>query len=266
MGFLTNLFGQNDSHNKYESHWAFYLLNVNDKIASITTDLNLKDIAPIKEQEILFDISIEMKNPKDNGTSSSDEAKTLWEIENRILELLDEKKASYTFAGRLTTDGYRTFLLYGNNKKQIESFINSAMTTYPTYSYEVKTTTDESWKEYFDFLYPLPIQLQSIQNREVVEVLEQSGDSLTKEREVFHWIYFKNKNELNEFEQFTKELGFKTLKKEKTEATEDYIYVLKISRVDKVGFRDIDDYTLKLWEKAKELNGDYDGWETSVEK
>jgi len=52
MGFLTNLFGQNDSHNKYESHWAFYLLNVNDKIASITTDLNLKDIAPIKDQEI----------------------------------------------------------------------------------------------------------------------------------------------------------------------------------------------------------------------
>jgi len=108
--------------------------------------------------------------------------------------------------------------------------------------------------------------LQSIQNREVVEVLKQNGDSLTKEREVFHWIYFKNKNELNEFEQFTKELSFKTLKKEKTEAADDYIYVLKISRVDKVGFHDVDDYTLKLWEKATELNGDYDGWETSVEK
>ncbi|NQX80824.1 MAG: ribonuclease E inhibitor RraB [Flavobacteriaceae bacterium] len=37
-------------------------------------------------------------------------------------------------------------------------------------------------------------------------------------------------------------------------------------RVDKVGYDEIDEYTLELWEKAQELNGDYDGWETSIEK
>jgi len=36
--------------------------------------------------------------------------------------------------------------------------------------------------------------------------------------------------------------------------------------VDKVNLESVDEYVLSLWQFAEECNGDYDGWETSVEK
>jgi regulator of RNase E activity RraB len=43
-------------------------------------------------------------------------------------------------------------------------------------------------------------------------------------------------------------------------------YKLHISRIDNVDFDSVDEYVLDLWEFANECNGDYDGWETSIEK
>ena len=110
------------------------------------------------------------------------------------------------------------------------------------------------------------MQIQSIQNRQVLEHLEEGGDNLTKEREVFHWVYFRTEKNLDKFERFTKGLGYTTNKKGKTEQPNEFKFEISLSRIDKVGYDDIDNYTLELWEKARELNGEYDGWETSVEK
>lgn len=101
-------------------------------------------------------------------------------------------------------------------------------------------------------------------NRDVLENLEKNGDSLTIEREVFHWIYFKSENDRSKFILLVKEKRFEIV--EEVFNTEDeYPYSLQIKRVDKVGYEDIDHYTLSLWVLANENNGIYDGWETSVE-
>jgi hypothetical protein len=39
-----------------------------------------------------------------------------------------------------------------------------------------------------------------------------------------------------------------------------------IERVDKVDPNSIDDVVINIWQIARDLGGDYDGWETSVEK
>jgi len=148
----------------------------------------------------------------------------------------------------------------------MEKKVSSAMTQFPNHKFDFGHNEDKKWSGYFDFLYPLPRQMQIIQNRRVLEQLEKGGDNLTKEREVFHWIYFKTKSEIDQFEKFTNDLGFKTKNKAKTEQPNEYKFVIQISRIDKVGYDEIDEYTLELWQKASELNGDYDGWETSIEK
>jgi len=266
MGFLSKIFGQSEPKNEYQPDWTFYFSNVNDKLSSIATDLNLTNVAPIKGQENVVYISIKMPNPKDNGLSSNEDADELWKIEDVIISGFDKNNLNYTFAGRLTSDGFRDLYFFGENTILMEKEVSSAMTAFPNFKFDFGHKADKEWSGYFDFLYPLPRQMQIIQNRRVLEQLEKGGDKLTKEREVFHWIYFKTQNELDQFENFTNSLGFKTKNKGKTEQPNEYKFVISISRIDKVGYDEIDEYTLELWQKASDLNGDYDGWETSIEE
>lgn len=266
MGILSKLFGQTEKKTEYQPDWTFYLSNVNDKLSSIATDLNLISIAPIKGQENVVYVSIKMPNPREDGLSSNDDADELWKIEDEIIKSFDNNNLNYTFAGRLTSNGFRDLYFFGENTILMEKQVSSTMTTFPKYEFDFGHKPDKEWSGYFDFLYPLPRQMQMIQNRRVLDQLENGGDNLTKPREVFHWIYFKTEKELDQFESFTNNLGFKTLSKGKTEQPSEYNFVISVSRIDKVGFDDIDEYTLELWEKAKELNGEYDGWETSIEK
>lgn len=266
MGFLSKLFGQTEKKSDYQPDWTFYFSNVNDKLSSIATDLNLINIAPINGQGNVVYVSIKMPNPKENGLSSNEDADELWEIEDAIIKAFDSNKLNYTFAGRLTSNGFRDLYFFGENTILMEKEVSSTMTAFPKYEFDFGHKPDKEWSGYFDFLYPLPRQMQVIQNRRVLEQLEKGGDDLTKAREVFHWIYFKTQNELDQFESFTTSLGFETKNKGKTEQPNEYKFVISISRVDKVGYDEIDEYTLELWEKAQELNGDYDGWETSIEK
>lgn len=266
MGFLSKLFGQKEKNELYQQDWTFYFSNVNDKLSSVATDLNLISIAPVNEQDKVICISIKMPNPRGDGLSSNKDADDLWKIEDEIIKVFENKKLNYTFAGRITSNGFRDFYFFGENTILMKKQVSSTIAEFPKYEFNFEHKLDKEWSVYFDFLYPSPRQMRVIRNRQVLEQVEKLGDSLTKPRIVFHWIYFKTQKELNQFENFTANLGFETKNKVKTEEFDEYKFVILISRVDKVGYDDIDDYVLKLWEKALELNGDYDGWETSLEK
>ena len=249
----------------YQPDWTYYLSTVNEKIGSISTDLNLSTIAPMQGQEYVVLVSIKMLNPLENGLSNKEDSEELWAIEDKIIEALQKSKMPFTFAGRLTTDGLRDFYIYGDDTALLEKHITAAMVSFPTYDFTLENKKDEAWSSYFDFLYPLPIQMEVIQNRRVVEQLEKGGDDLTRAREVIHYIYFKTQNELDQYEIFVNELGFKTLNKGNTESSSEYEFFISISRIDKVDYDEINTYPLELWEKASELNGEYDGWETTIE-
>jgi len=117
-----------------------------------------------------------------------------------------------------------------------------------------------------EFLYPLPAQFQSIQNQRVLDSLGKNGDKLTKERPVDHWIYFKSATDVDDFLSKIKDDGFEIVDNDYDVQFGDAPFRLHISRTDKVDYDSIDDYVLYLWKLAGDCNGEYDGWETSVEK
>jgi len=256
--------GQSNINKEYQSDWVFYFSNVDDKYSSISIDLGLINIAPIQTQLYIVYVSIKMNNPRKDGLSSNDEAKILWEIEDKINANFKNQNLDITSVGRLTSNGFRDFYFFASNKIIVEKIISESMISFSDYQFDVGSKEDKEWKSYFEFLYPLPRQMQSIQNFKVVENIERGGDDLLKEREVFHWIYFKDSKKLDQFEEYSLGQGFKTLNKGNSEG--EYRYVIQISRIDKVGYNDVDEYIISLWDKAKELEGEYDGWETSIEK
>lgn len=250
----------------HKEQWDFYLTNIDDKPGSITVDLGLASVAPIPNFETIVWVSVKMNNPnKENGLSTSEELDVLGQIEDSLVEKL-KRKHNCIYVARATTDGNRDFYFWFTDTTFYDKSISETMVQFPKYTYNFGTKVDKEWKSYFDFLYPLPRQLQSIQNRNVVEQLEQNGDKLTKSREVNHWIYFKSENDRTKFITKIQPFNFKIESLEFDKSLGEYSYKLRISRVDKVDYESIDEYCIYLWEIANECNGDYDGWETSIEK
>lgn len=107
-------------------------------------------------------------------------------------------------------------------------------------------------------------QAQINANLKVINSLRNEGDNLIVSREVFHWIYFKNENEKNNYLKEVQKQRFVLVNSNKID--DKFPYQLQIKRIDKVDESSVNEYVIYLWEKALEYNGDYDGWETSVEK
>jgi hypothetical protein len=93
----------------------------------------------------------------------------------------------------------------------------------------------------------------------------KSGDALTKERIVEHWIYFLTDKDRNCFLEQIKSDGF-TIDEKNIRSDLKHPYQLKISRSDSVDPYKITTVTLALRKKAATSKGEYDGWETVLIK
>lgn len=169
--------------------------------------------------------------------------------------------ADISFVGRLTSNGDRTLYFYTGNTLLYDKYISDVFSSYPNYQFDYGAQQDSSWSIYFDFLFPQPIQFQSIMNRRVVNNLKSNGDKLTKRRKVYHWINFQTEEDV--FWQKIESDNY-LLEEQGTAVSSEsnYKYSLKISRVDKVDYDSVDEYVLYLWEMANKYNGEYDGWDT----
>jgi uncharacterized protein (TIGR01619 family) len=274
MGLFDKLFGKKETESKtevpdgntsHEEDWDFYFSNVDDILGSFYVDLGLAKIAPLSDKPNLVWVSVNMNNPREDGLSSSEEFDTLSAIEDRLQEFVINKHNSI-YAGRLTTDGRRDFYFYMGDITLYDKTISDSMVAYPSYTFDFGIKEDKLWESYLGFMYPNPRQFQSLQNRRVIDNLEKNGDTLTKPRQVDHWIYFKTDNDRNAFLSKIENLNFNIISKDEKTSFGDFPYKLHISRMDNVDLDSVDEYVLSLWQFAEECNGDYDGWETSVEK
>lgn len=274
MSFFNKIFGKpNDkqattlstSETNNEEDWDFYFTNVDDNLASIFVDLGLITIAPMKDKPNIVWVSIQMNNPREDGLSSKEESTLLSDIEDTLVTKVTSKHNSI-YIGRLTSAGHRDLYFYFGDTMFYEKTISEVMVAYPKYEFEYGSKEDKEWSGYLEFLYPTPTQMQTIQNRRVIDQLEKNGDDLTEAREVDHWIYFKTETDREVYiEQISNE-GFSIVEKGYNKELDETPFVLHIKRVDYVDQNSVDDYVIYLWKLANELNADYDGWETSIEK
>lgn len=250
---------------EHQEQWEFYFSNVNDKLGSLLVDLGLHKVAPIADKPNVVWVSIKMNKPREDGLSSQEESVLLGEIEDALVDKIVSKHNA-NYAGRLTSAGDRDLYFYFGDTTLYDKTISEVMIAYPRYEFDFGSKEDKEWGGYFDFLYPLPQQFQSIQNRRVIEQLEKEGDKLTQEREVFHWIYFKSDSDREKFLEKIKNDNFSIVSKDSDKSWGEFAYRLEIKRIDKVDQNSVDEYVIYLWKLADEIGGEYDGWETSIEK
>lgn len=242
--------------------WDFYFCRVDNKPASIFVDLGVSKQAPLAQFVFMAYLRIFMRMPRPDGLSSQEEFDSLKMIQDAIEHVLSEDGVT-VYVGRNTSDGCRDFYFYTKEPERWNAAILDLMRPFPEYRYESGIREDQGWGTYFDFLYPSDEDQERIQNRRTCESLEGNGDNLETEREIDHWAYFPDEGHRSAFIAQAGELGF-SVRGVLESSTVGSDYGVRLFRVDKPTFDNIDSVTLPLHRLAKECRGNYDGWETQV--
>jgi regulator of RNase E activity RraB len=93
----------------------------------------------------------------------------------------------------------------------------------------------------------------------------EHGDPLKRPRRVDHWIYFEVASRRDAFVQAALDDGYE-VESAHEDATSERRFCAQLHRVDSVELEEIHDVVMSLMELAEEHDGEYDGWETSVER
>lgn len=252
--------------------WEFYSCEVDDKLASISLDLNFQNTAPLASHSKLLWVSVRMLYPDKRGLSSSKEAPILGEIEDAIAKALEQKLQAVQ-VGRLKSDGTQDLFFYAPSTLNFEDIVEDAMYNFPEYAFACEKRDDERWEDYFGLLMPDEYQLQCIQNRKVIQQLEQHGDHLDQEREVDHWLRFTTREQMEQCCAEAEKLGYKVVATGDTSKNKDYDgkplehpFFAQLSRVDNVQWNNVNAYVWQLCELARNHHGQYDGWGCSIQK
>ncbi len=132
--------------------WNSYLVNVNNEIASIFLNLDLKKKAPYKAYPKLTWYWLKMDNPKENGLSSDEDFDSLLSHEDKLEEHLSG--LPIIFAGRITTQGMRQFYYYTEKDFDFSNTIKKFLGEKAPFLFQVGEKTDTDWSQYLELLYP----------------------------------------------------------------------------------------------------------------
>ena len=131
------------------------------------------------------------------------------------------------------------------------------------FEYQLGARTDTEWNTYLNFLYPSDRDLQRMTNRDTCDVFESKGDKLDSEREIDHWIYFENEEAKHSFLTAAEAKGFRIRQCGEPDGDQKS-YWAQIFRVDLLSRDNINSVCLELFDLAKDVGGNYDGWEAPV--
>jgi uncharacterized protein (TIGR01619 family) len=243
-------------------HWDSYFTNVNGVLASIALDLEIRKSIPDPSKPNLLWIWVYMESPREDGLSSDGEFEALCAIEDCLTKVMADRFGG-VFCGRITTDGRREFYYYASSSDQLEAVVKDAMGQFRDYEFDCGSEPDPKWAQYLNVLYPSDEDRQRMENRHVLDVLERKGDTLQKPRDVWHWIYFRDQKDREEFRDAVTQLEYR-LQSNHTREDSEFPIGICIVRFQSVKLNEIDDAVIELFRLANMHNGDYDGWETKV--
>jgi regulator of RNase E activity RraB len=240
--------------------WDFYFARVNDAVASIFVDLGIRPDAPIEKRPWLLWVWVEMQSARPDGLSSNEEAPKLHEI-GESLEALISATCGAQLVGRITGAGRREFYFYATEPGELDAATANAMQRFDTYKYETGSSFQPDWDQYLNLLYPSESNLERMQNRRLLEALEEEGDVHEVPRKVDHWMYFADEAARTICRDTLVAIEFTVEDENLSDEADDPLpYVLVVSRVDAVDSHTINGITLELARLASENGGSYDGW------
>ncbi len=246
-----------------ESDWDFYLCQLNGWPASILLDLAYGDSGPISEFDQCLIMRLTLQEAREDGFPTREESERLDELEDALETAWLENKSDTRHVGRVTTHGWRDFFFYCRDPQRVQQQICSVLQAFPDYPPQFAVEPDPEWQIYYGLLFPSDREWQMICNERLLRHLEESGDRPEIQRDVVHWVAFGSQENRDRFVQEVAQRGFQT--RLLAESGTDMPYGVEVSRRQSADRSSIHNVVFTLYDLTKEYDGQYDGWETSVE-
>lgn len=245
--------------------WDVYVCQIDDQPAAVFVDLGRAQAAPEPKRPWLLRVQIPLLTPRPDGLSDQEETEALYELEDELFAAVAQGLRA-CYVGRITSQGRREMFYYGKSAEGFEPAVQKAAARFPQYEITSRAQEDRDWDVYSDLLYPSDLDMQSIQNRRVVDRLAESGDDLSQSREIAHWLYFPSEHARNQLIEQVEGEGFaaETFQTEKPD--DEFAFGLRLVRNDHAALDFLDPLVADLFLRAQNCGGEYDGWESQVVK
>jgi len=253
--------------NQIPQEWNAYRSWLDDDPAVFRLNLALDEVAPIEGFSYCVRITIELKNPDENGFSTN-ERPQIYAIEDQILRPLQSDKD--ILVAVLTARGEVTWYFYSKAPEALQERLSATWDSEFGYTYQVECSEDKPWNFFLKGLYPNIYEKQTIYNREILYACQENDDQVEVPRPIEHWLYFDTEQDMLSAIEKAAALGFTVYSSEKVvpeegkEVQEDLGYCLILSKENTP--IDIDGDTWDLIDIALDTHGGYDGWETILVK
>lgn len=236
-----------------DDDWDFYPCQVDDAPASIFLNLRYRSSAPFGDTDTHYSLRIELIDKAEHGMGSAAEADALYPIEDEVIERA--QALGFLYVGRLRTAGYWELTFYAPAESL--DALAALAAGIAVRKAVAEARPDPDWDYYRDFLFPNDERREWMQDRRLVDKLQEQGDPLTTPRRVDHWLEFPTPEARNLFVADLAAEGF---------ALESFSDPggARVHRIDAVELETIHAAVVTLLGMAVRHGGTYDGWETVV--
>lgn len=211
----------------------------------------------------LLRISVDLANPREDGMPQGEEFEKLNSLEDHLIQELESQQGHYV--GRITHASKRHWFNYVPIGREQVSALLESLRRASNYEPDGYLTDDPEHEGYWKSLYPSDESKQLIADTKVIESLRGHGDSLTRSRQVRHWAQFGTQQDAAKFSDWLTNRGYR-VEDATSPDTENPQWQVQFTHELVPSLQEVTRHTQELNREAKNMGGDYDGWETSVER
>ncbi len=247
--------------NKMEEDWDLYLTYLDDEKALIMIDLAVARVAPVLSYHYLFGVQFAILHPTEDGFYTDAEQERIFAIEDRIADVYrDEAHAKHVAS--VTMSGARMLYFYAESDEFLAGLVGKIASEFPDYEFNYLLEQDAPWNFYFNVLYPSPLDLQIMKNRQMLKLMKEHGEDLTQVREVTHWFYFDNGASRKQAEVRLQDGGCEILDDNFfDEQIPGYNFGLRVLMRHNMTMETMLEVTYALFDFIEQYDGIYDGWD-----
>lgn len=242
--------------------WEFYMCPVDDYLASIALDIGISEELPLAGMDWLVAVSVLLEQPVTGGFTSPEEYPILCEMEEKLASSV-EKELGGVEVGRVTGGGTRDFLFYLPTINQVSETVESVMSGF-SHQYKIHQHEEPKWETYWEFLYPNPYQMHTIQNRHILERMIQQGDEPTISRRVDHFAYLPDEEKAKLFVAELEVLDEWQMVSMTFEEGKELPWAIHMACEQPIDLITMNQKCGRIFEEAYHLGGRYDGWGSNI--
>ena len=242
--------------------WEYFPCTMGEDQAFISVDVGVKGSVH-QAPKNLCKVRLKYRHLHPTGLPTNEDFEPAKVVEDRLEAFATAAKDWYV--GRVTVAGHRFFYFYTLQNQAAWIRTVEKIAAQCGFALSVDYQPDAEHAMYFRELYPTADDWQVIKDMRVIDAAKAEGDSGTAKRQIDHWTYFDNETSARPFIEWAESNGFMH-DVEYSGAGDDGKYCVRLHHRGTLELRDLTHHTIQLRRKAEELGGDYDGWETPVEK